>query len=54
MIIFVAGVAIGAAAMLPVIVYLYRCNAPLRAHARVGRARLAALAKAKAKRAVAR
>jgi len=54
MIIFVTGIAIGAASMLPVIVYLYRCNAPLRAYARVGRARLAALAKAKAKRAVAR
>ena len=47
---FILGLIFGVAAMSPVCVYLWRCNAPLQADARVGRARLAALAKARAKR----
>ncbi len=50
MIALVIGIAIGATAMLPALVYLYRCNAPLRADARVGRARLAAIARDQANR----
>ena len=49
---FLIGILFGVAAMSPLCVYLWRCNAPLQADARVGRARLAALAKARAKRVV--
>lgn len=51
---FLTGLAIGVGAMGPLCAYLWCCIAPMRDDALVGRARKAALAKASAKKRVAK